>query len=80
MSMVMSLSIPQRMCVKVHDQNYRLKNGIVKGLSHSVVLGQDVTILIEIVQSTRPVSMVANRAQTKRVLGDESYTFRCHAF
>ena len=58
--------------VKVHDQTYRLKAGIVKGLSHSVVLGQDVAILPELVRSTRPVSMVATRAQTKRALGDES--------
>ena len=61
-------------CVEVQDQTYRLKAGIVKGLSHSVVLGQDVGILPELVQSTQPVSMVATRAQTKRTLADESDT------
>ena len=61
-------------CVKVQGQTYRLKAGIVKGLSHSVVLGQDVGILPELVQSTQPVSVVATRAQTKRALADESDT------
>ena len=61
-------------CVRVQGQTYRLKAGIVKGLSHSDVLGQDVGILPELVQSTRPVSMVATRGLTKRALADESDT------
>ncbi|KAG7511502.1 hypothetical protein JOB18_002175 [Solea senegalensis] len=39
--------------------------GVVEGLSQSVVLGQDVPILPELVQSTKPVSMVATRSQAK---------------
>ncbi|KAL2089330.1 hypothetical protein ACEWY4_014018 [Coilia grayii] len=59
-------------CLKIHEQTYKLEAGVVKGLRHPVVLGQDVLILPDLVQATLPVSMVATRAQTKRALADES--------
>ncbi|KAL2087883.1 hypothetical protein ACEWY4_016711 [Coilia grayii] len=52
-------------CVEVGGQAYRLMAGVVKGLSHPVVLGQDVLILPELVQASKPVSMVVTRAQAK---------------
>ncbi|KAL2089206.1 hypothetical protein ACEWY4_016105 [Coilia grayii] len=52
-------------CVEVGGQAYRLTAGVVRGLSHPVVLGQDVLILPELVQASKPVSMVVTRAQAK---------------
>lgn len=48
-------------CHELQEQTYKLKAGIVRGLSHPVVLGQDLLILPELVWSTLPVSMVATR-------------------
>ncbi|KAL2086933.1 hypothetical protein ACEWY4_017992 [Coilia grayii] len=61
-------------CLQVQDQTYNLKAGIVRGLSHPVVLGQDVLILPDLVQATPPMSMVATRSQAKRMRADEADT------
>ena len=51
--------------LEVRGQAFLLTVGVVKGLSHPVVLGQDVLILPELVQSAKPVSMVVTRSQAK---------------
>ena len=58
------LARPIRARYEVQEQAFKLIAGIVRGLSHPVVLGQDVLILPELVQSTLPVSMVPTRSQT----------------
>lgn len=57
-------------CVEVGGQAYRLAAGVVKGLSHPVVLGQDVLILPELVKASKPVSLVVTRAQAKGGQGE----------
>ena len=49
----------------VRGRTFWLTTGVVEGLSQPVVLGQGVLILPELVQSTKPVSMVATRSQVK---------------
>ena len=38
--------------------------GVVEGLSHSVVIGQDILVLPELVQTSQPVSIVVTRSQS----------------
>ena len=54
-----------KICLVVKGRTFWLTAGVVEGLSQPVVLGQDVLILPELVQSTKPVSMVATRSQGK---------------
>ncbi|KAL2099396.1 hypothetical protein ACEWY4_005876 [Coilia grayii] len=42
-------------CLKIHEQTYKLEACVVKGLRHPVVLDQDVLILPDLVQATLPV-------------------------
>ena len=51
--------------IEVQRQTYRLTVGVVEGLSHPVVLGQDILILPELVQAYKPVNVVMTRSQAK---------------
>ncbi|KAG5277592.1 hypothetical protein AALO_G00119390, partial [Alosa alosa] len=63
--------------LEVQGQAFLLRAGIVSGLRYPVVLGQDVVILPELVQSVQPVSMVVTRAQAKQSADDEATKAVC---
>lgn len=52
-------------CLAVGGQTYQMAVGVVKGLSHSVVIGQDILVLPESVQLSPSVSMVVTRSQSR---------------
>lgn len=52
-------------CLEVKGQAFLSNVGVVKGLNNPVVLGQDVLILPELIQSSKPVSMVLTHSQAK---------------
>lgn len=47
----------------VQGQTYQLAVGVVEKLSHPVVVGQDIGVLPELLQTSKPVNMVMTRAQ-----------------
>ena len=59
--------------LEVRGQTYQMTVGVVKGLSHSVVIGQDILVLPELVQTSQPVSMVVTRSQN-RAQDPEAFT------
>ena len=51
--------------LEVQNHTYRLTVGVVEQLSHPVVLGQDIFILPQLVQTHKPVNVVITRSQSK---------------
>lgn len=49
--------------LEVRGQTYQIAVGIVERLSISVVIGQDILVLPEFVQTSQPVSMVVPSSQ-----------------
>lgn len=49
----------------IRGQTYQMMVGVVERLSNPVVIGQDITVLPELVQSSRPVNMVITRSQSQ---------------
>uniref|UniRef100_A0A3Q3GKU4 CCHC-type domain-containing protein n=1 Tax=Labrus bergylta TaxID=56723 RepID=A0A3Q3GKU4_9LABR len=49
--------------LEVQGQSYLLEVGVVPGLSHPVLLGQDLPILPRLLHQSRPVNMVVTRAR-----------------
>lgn len=49
----------------IRGQTYQMMVGVVERLSHPVVIGQDIIVLPELVQSSRPVNMVVTRSQSQ---------------
>ena len=48
--------------LEVRGQTYQMTVGVVDGLSHSVVIGQDILVLL--VQTSQPVSIVVTRSRS----------------
>ncbi|KAL2099488.1 hypothetical protein ACEWY4_003882 [Coilia grayii] len=51
--------------LQVQGQTYQVTVGVVERLSHPVVIGQDIVVLPELLQTVKPVSMVVTRAQSR---------------
>ncbi|KAL2088246.1 hypothetical protein ACEWY4_015145 [Coilia grayii] len=51
--------------LEVQGQIYQVTVGVVERLSHSVVIGQDIGVLPELLQCVQPVNLVMTRAQCK---------------
>lgn len=49
--------------LEVRGQTYQMAVGVVERLSHSVVIGQDILVLPEFVQTSQPVCMVVPSSQ-----------------
>lgn len=49
--------------LEVVGQAYQMAEGVVEGLSHSVIIGQNILVLAKLVQASRLVSMVVTRLQ-----------------
>lgn len=51
--------------LEVGGQTYQMAVVVVEGLSHPVVIGQDILVLPELVRASRPVSMVVTRSRSR---------------
>lgn len=52
--------------LEVQGMTYQVTVGVVERLSHPVVVGQDIVVLPDLLQSTKPVNLVMTRAQRKK--------------
>nr|XP_054594838.1 uncharacterized protein LOC129162695 [Nothobranchius furzeri] len=57
--------------LEVVNQTFLLSVGVVAGLAHQVILGQDIPILQELVQSCKPVYVVTISQSRNQTLADE---------
>jgi hypothetical protein len=51
--------------LEVRGQAYQMIVGVVERLSHAVVIGQDILVLPELVQASKPVNVVVTRSQSR---------------
>lgn len=51
--------------LEVRGQTYQMTVGVVEGLSHLLVIGQDILVLPELVQGSKPVCMMVTRSQSQ---------------
>uniref|UniRef100_A0A3B3VDD9 Gypsy retrotransposon integrase-like protein 1 n=1 Tax=Poecilia latipinna TaxID=48699 RepID=A0A3B3VDD9_9TELE len=58
--------------LEVANQTYLLSVGVVEGLPHKVILGQDIPVLPELIQTCKPVYVVTrSQAQAKQLAGGD---------
>ncbi len=58
--------------LSVRGQTYQMTVGVVDRLSHPVVIGQDILVLPELVQTSKPVCMVVTRSQSRAQVPERS--------
>ncbi|KAL2083735.1 hypothetical protein ACEWY4_021508 [Coilia grayii] len=56
----------------IQGQTYEVTVGVVERLSHPVVIGQDIVVLPELLQTTKPVNMDMTRAQSRVQASEET--------